>query len=818
MADAMVDQMTRLKLKLLEKRLENERDYMDERSETAISTARSYDGQEDALHSALRRKKDLLQNLRPQPPRIIEQMVRGPALLLCNFSAAHCLCVKAATLAKEETAVTTYTGPRIMGNQWYCNTYPSCISTIQMMCLVFHYIFTGQTLGQFCKYIFIWLVSLVYLAFFVQNVQMPQQPTTIIQQLPQQQPLITQIPPPQPYPPIKSGSIKEDMVELMLMQNAQMHQIIMHNMMLKAIPPMALSPPGTGNPPPPPAQHSQDHHFGGPIIVKSDKPRGSSVHHHHHYSPPGLQGPPHPAQLPPIGYPMWPPMMPQNPMGQADGFVSVVKRRIMGVAGFFNFHNPLTAPNSDSQGVDWADQPFGEIRRHSPKKWLSRMEFKLENPTEEGSSRSEKTWLDYRTKAVQSFTKPSVTGAESFSVKMQGRNPRHCLHQGLLPSRLPQGCAVLSTATAAGHTQRRRCLAAEEIFSFLSVQQFQASHQKWSQLLIIKSFADARKIDTHILNLCKQAAESKPYRGKTPEMAGDGLGRHSERLPSTASLSLSSSSLKPDQEKPASKEKQPLDVDLSEEVAARLNLGDGESAVSARVPITNKQPAEEFPPLTQEMEQAIQKAVGHRNPDEVLSSSFKLRITRRDLSTLTPQSWLNDEVINFYMNLLVARSEREGCWRVYAFSTFFIPKLCAGGYQAVRRWTKGVDLFEKDLILVPVHQGVHWCLAVIDFRTKTVKYYDSMGQRNEGVCRILLHYLKEEFKSKKSKDLEVSKWTVTSAKSNEIPQQMNGSDCGVFACKYADYIARAKPMTFTQHHMPYFRKRMIWEILSQKLL
>lgn len=35
-----------------------------------------------------------------------------------------------------------------------------------------------------------------------------------------------------------------DMVELMLMQNAQMHQIIMHNMMLKAIPPMALSPPG----------------------------------------------------------------------------------------------------------------------------------------------------------------------------------------------------------------------------------------------------------------------------------------------------------------------------------------------------------------------------------------------------------------------------------------------------------------------------------------------------------------------------------------------------------------------------------------------
>uniref|UniRef100_A0A3Q3KA73 DUF4587 domain-containing protein n=1 Tax=Monopterus albus TaxID=43700 RepID=A0A3Q3KA73_MONAL len=73
---------------------------------------------------------------------------------------------------------------------------------------------------------------------------LPQQPATIIQQLPQQQPLITQIPPPQLYPAPRSGSIKEDMVELMLMQNAQMHQIIMHNMMLKAMPPMALLPPG----------------------------------------------------------------------------------------------------------------------------------------------------------------------------------------------------------------------------------------------------------------------------------------------------------------------------------------------------------------------------------------------------------------------------------------------------------------------------------------------------------------------------------------------------------------------------------------------
>ncbi|KAK6483242.1 hypothetical protein HHUSO_G14687 [Huso huso] len=302
MADAIVDQMTRLKLKLLEKRLENERDNMDERSETAISTARSYDGQEDALHSALRRKKDLLQKLREQ--HMLEELSR-PQTWGGTRKKYHRL-----DSAPTHQPIHMYQPP------------PPPLPPPQPQ--------PPRIIEQ----------------------MMPQQPTTIIQQLPQQQPLITQIPPPQPYPPIKSGSIKEDMVELMLMQNAQMHQIIMHNMMLKAIPPMALSPPGTGNPPPPPAQHSQDHHFGGPIIVKSDKPRGSSVHHHHHYSPPGLQGPPHPAQLPPIGYPMLPPMMPQNPMGQAGGYQPAVH----------HMTGPTTLPALHTNGWMAPQSPSGFVR------------------------------------------------------------------------------------------------------------------------------------------------------------------------------------------------------------------------------------------------------------------------------------------------------------------------------------------------------------------------------------------------------------------------------------------------------------------------
>lgn len=93
-----------------------------------------------------------------------------------------------------------------------------------------------------------------------------------------------------------------------------------------------------------------------------------------------------------------------------------------------------------------------------------------------------------------------------------------------------------------------------------------------------------------------------------------------------------------------------------------------------------------------------------------------------------------------------------------------------------------------------------------------------MGQKGHRICEILLQYLQDESKTKRNIDLNLLEWTHYSMKPQEIPQQLNGSDCGMFTCKYADYISRDKPITFTQHQMPLFRKKMVWEILHQQLL
>lgn len=87
---------------------------------------------------------------------------------------------------------------------------------------------------------------------------------------------------------------------------------------------------------------------------------------------------------------------------------------------------------------------------------------------------------------------------------------------------------------------------------------------------------------------------------------------------------------------------------------------------------------------------------------------------------------------------------------------------------------------------------------------------------NKDCLQIIRNYLSEEHRIRKNSDFDWGGWQLFSVK--DIPQQMNGSDCGMFACKFAEYVSRDAPITFDQRHMPYFRRRMVFEILTKKLM
>ena len=122
------------------------------------------------------------------------------------------------------------------------------------------------------------------------------------------------------------------------------------------------------------------------------------------------------------------------------------------------------------------------------------------------------------------------------------------------------------------------------------------------------------------------------------------------------------------------------------------------------------------PLLTEDMQKEISSALGPGPKDEILSRAFNLAVTREDMLTLRDTHWLNDTVINFYMNLLMGRNQSRGYPALFAFNSFFYSKLESGGYKSVRRWTKAVNRSAKELILVPVNLGNHWSLVVTDLR------------------------------------------------------------------------------------------------------
>ncbi|XP_037915147.1 sentrin-specific protease 1-like [Hermetia illucens] len=130
--------------------------------------------------------------------------------------------------------------------------------------------------------------------------------------------------------------------------------------------------------------------------------------------------------------------------------------------------------------------------------------------------------------------------------------------------------------------------------------------------------------------------------------------------------------------------------------------------------------------ITDTQKEIIEKILNEGPLDEIIKSKFKIDISRRDFRTLIDQSWLNDNIINMYLKLIAERNEQKSFKnlpKIYVMDTFFAPRLLNSGYNAVRRWTRNVDIFAYDIILVPVHvNNVHWCMAIINLNNKTIKY------------------------------------------------------------------------------------------------
>ncbi|XP_043675797.1 uncharacterized protein LOC122632713 isoform X1 [Vespula pensylvanica] len=148
-----------------------------------------------------------------------------------------------------------------------------------------------------------------------------------------------------------------------------------------------------------------------------------------------------------------------------------------------------------------------------------------------------------------------------------------------------------------------------------------------------------------------------------------------------------------------------------------------------------------------------------------------IAINTEDYLCLGEDQFLNDVIIDFYLKYLTLEVLSESDQhRTHVFSSYFYKRLTSPHAQAgestvplsaaakrharVQKWTKNVNIFEKDFIVIPINEHAHWFLAIICFpglvgkvtiNPKTIKEED-------------VH--KTVQKSKKLKDLKIQAVTI----------------------------------------------------------
>lgn len=201
-------------------------------------------------------------------------------------------------------------------------------------------------------------------------------------------------------------------------------------------------------------------------------------------------------------------------------------------------------------------------------------------------------------------------------------------------------------------------------------------------------------------------------------------------------------------------------------------------------------------------------------------------ISKRDVDLLQPEIFINDTIIDFYMKYLKNEIPPQERLRFHFFNSFFFRKLAdldknpssafdgKAAFQRVRKWTRKVNIFEKDYIFIPVNYNLHWSLLVIcypgevgNFNDENVEkslkvpcilHMDSIRGSHMGLKDLIQSYLLEEWKERHkeaSEDIS-SKFLNLRFLSLELPQQENCSDCGLFLLHYAELFIAESPANF----------------------
>lgn len=103
----------------------------------------------------------------------------------------------------------------------------------------------------------------------------------------------------------------------------------------------------------------------------------------------------------------------------------------------------------------------------------------------------------------------------------------------------------------------------------------------------------------------------------------------------------------------------------------------------------------------------------------IVSNEFGFDLTKEDLDLFETTNSINSNIIQFYLKFITRRE----CERAFVYPLSFYPNLKYGFNESFD--SDDFNLFDYELVFVPIQKTDHWALAVVDFKKQKITYYDS---------------------------------------------------------------------------------------------
>ena len=210
-------------------------------------------------------------------------------------------------------------------------------------------------------------------------------------------------------------------------------------------------------------------------------------------------------------------------------------------------------------------------------------------------------------------------------------------------------------------------------------------------------------------------------------------------------------------------------------------------------------------------------------------------MTHKSMNRLiSPNTWLNDEVVNLYFEILRDRANALHKLKpltkktIFVWSYFYTKMKSSADYEGggkylpqsmsreSKKWSDSVS--DIGTIFIPINiNNFHWTLVKICLDTRDIEYLDGFQdyhRKCKEVTDLIIQWAEEYIKNTPYDTKK--RWRVRV--SSRVPSQPHtSSDCGLYCIMTAEYLAEGLPLSFQQKDMDDIRIKVAGIINRGKL-